>query len=165
MKKNVRLAFMVLVGGVFLTLMGCAAGDEQFTAETPAGFWVGLWHGVISVVTLIIGIFSDTVKVYETGNTGGWYDFGFLLGVICIWGGGGSATAHKKGCKRAKSDDQEWDEIGKKVEKKLKGKIRKWAEAEPDEDWDVVEEKAEQKLKKKIREWADEDDESGSKPA
>lgn len=164
MRKSVRLAAIAILAGVFLSLASCAAGDEQFTAEAPAGFWVGLWHGIISVVTLIIGIFSDTVKVYETSNTGGWYDFGFLLGVICIWGGGGSATAHKKGRKRSKCDDEEWEEIGRKVEKKFKRKIRQWAEAEPDEDWNVVEEKAEQKLKKKIREWAD-DDGTGSEPS
>jgi len=163
MRKSVRLASIVIIAGLFLLMMGCAAGDAQFTAEAAAGFWVGVWHGVISVVTLIIGIFSETVEVYETSNTGGWYDFGFLLGVICIWGGGGSCTAHQKCRKRAKHDDREWEEIGKKVERKLKRKFRQWAEAEPDEDWDVVEEKAEQKLKKKVREWAD-DDETESSP-
>ncbi|MDH5395384.1 MAG: hypothetical protein OEW97_03855, partial [Gammaproteobacteria bacterium] len=69
---------------VFLLLSACTAGDVRFTAtggEGPAGFLYGLWHGVISVITLIIHIFNETVHVYETNNVGGWYDFGFLLGV------------------------------------------------------------------------------------
>lgn len=136
-----------------LVLAGCAAGDERFTTETPAGFWMGLWHGAISFVTLIVGIFSDNVSVYEVDNTGGWYDFGFLLGVTCFWGGG-SHTYTRRTYRVRK--DKEWEEIGRKVETKLKRQIREWAEAEPDEDWKVVEAKAEQKLKRKVREWADE---------
>ncbi len=38
---------------------------------------------VISVM-LIVGIFSDSIDVYEVHNRGGWYDFGFLLGVTLI---------------------------------------------------------------------------------
>jgi len=86
---------------VALLLSACAAGDPRFTAETPAGFWIGLWHGIISVVTLVIGIFDDSVRVYETHNTGAWYDFGFLFGVIAIWGG----SSHQAGCRRRRSRD------------------------------------------------------------
>lgn len=71
-----------------LAVTGCIAGDAQFNAQDPAGFWMGLWHGIISVVTLIISVFNSSVEVYERDNTGAWYDFGFLLGVIAVWGGG-----------------------------------------------------------------------------
>ena len=47
----------------------------------PAGFWAGLWHGVISPVTFIVSLFNDDVAIYEVNNDGGWYDFGFLVGV------------------------------------------------------------------------------------
>jgi hypothetical protein len=148
-----RLSKVCLIVAIVL-LAGCAAGDPRFTASTPAGFWQGLWHGIISVITLIIGVFSDTVRVYEVQNTGGWYDFGFLCGVICIWGGGGAKGYHSRSVRR---DRQEWDEIGRKVEAKVKRKIRAWAEAEPDEEWNVVEAKAEEKLKARLREWAQKD--------
>lgn len=141
------LAFALLVGA-------CAAGDPRFTADAPAGFWQGLWHGIISVIMLIVGIFSDSARVYEVHNNGGWYDFGFLFGVICIWGGGGAKGYHRR---RSLREQQEWDEIGRKVEAKLKRKIRAWAEAEPDEEWNVVEAKAEEKLKRRLREWAQTD--------
>ncbi|MCW9015108.1 MAG: hypothetical protein OQL06_15180 [Gammaproteobacteria bacterium] len=143
---------------LLLLLTSCAAGDAQFTAESPAGFWFGLWHGVISFITLIIHLFNSGVSVYEVNNTGGWYDFGFLLGVICIWGGGGHVS-----CKSAanKKHDQEWEEIGDKVEIKVMSKLKEWAEDEEtkdnDEDWDEVKEKVEKKLKRKIREWAEKD--------
>ena len=77
---------------LLLLLTACTAGDVQFTAETPAGFWYGLWHGIISFISLIIHLFNDAVMVYEKNNTGGWYDFGFLLGVIIAIGG--SVRAH-----------------------------------------------------------------------
>lgn len=141
-----------------LLLTACAAGGEQFTQDQPAGFWYGLWHGIISVVSLIIHIFNDSVSVYETNNTGGWYDFGFLIGVISIWGGSshanGKSTANKK-------HKKECDEIGEKVEKKIMRKLKKWAEDEdgtdPAGDWDEISEKVEKKLKRKVRDWAEKD--------
>jgi hypothetical protein len=139
-----------------LLLASCTAGGDQFTTQSPAGFWYGLWHGVISFISLIIHLFNDNVMVYEKNNTGGWYDFGFLLGVVVVWGGGChySCKSSKK-----KKHDKEWDEIGDKVEKKIMLKLKKWAEDEegnePNVAWDDISEKVEKKLKRKIREWAE----------
>ena len=74
---------------------------------------------MISCITLVIGIFSDSVRVYEPNNTGGWYDFGFVLGVASVWGAG-----HRAGTTSRKRRDAEWEEIGRKVEAKLKRMIR-----------------------------------------
>ncbi|MBN1435771.1 MAG: hypothetical protein JW936_01740 [Sedimentisphaerales bacterium] len=147
------LVMLVVLGGL---VTGCAAGTGKYSGDEPAGFWVGIWHGVISVVTLIIHIFKDGVRVYEINNTGGWYDFGFLLGVICVWGGGSGVSCARS--KRRKKEDGEWDEVCSKVEKKIKRKMRDWAEAEPDEDWDEVEKKLEGKLRDKLRRWAESED-------
>ena len=54
-----------------------------------AGFWQGLWHGIIAPITFVVSLFSDSVHVYEVHNNGNWYNFGFLLGVATILGGGG----------------------------------------------------------------------------
>jgi hypothetical protein len=143
------LAVAALVGG-------CAAGTASFSAGQPAGFWAGLWHGAISVVTLIIHIFNSSVRVYEINNTGGWYDLGFLLGAICVWGGG--STAGCLGARRRPKEEAEWEEVGDKVEQKIKRKLRQWAEAEPGEDWDKVEQKLEHKLRDKLRKWAENED-------
>ena len=145
----------IFIISVFL-LTSCAAGDAQFTPQAPAGFWYGLWHGVIAVISLVIHLFNESVVVYETNNTGGWYDFGFLLGVICIWSGGSHATC--KSAERQKRDE-EWEEIADKVEIKVMRKLNEWADDEAntgsDKDWDEVGDKVEKKLKRIIRQWAE----------
>ncbi len=47
----------------------------------PAGFWAGLWHGIIAPLLFWISLLSPKIRVYETNNKGRRYDFGFLLGV------------------------------------------------------------------------------------
>jgi len=95
-----RLFFVSIVILAMLLLAGCAAGtnptvDVLDAAGKSAGFWLGLWHGVISCVTFIISLFSDNVNVYEVHNSGNWYDFGFMLGVSIIFGGGARAAKRK----------------------------------------------------------------------
>jgi hypothetical protein len=90
--KNTHLMHLVALGTIVLA--GCAAGDPRFTIDAPAGFFAGWWHGLIAFVTLVIGLFNDSVEVYERFNSGGWYDFGFLLGVGCCAGSG--HKTHKK---------------------------------------------------------------------
>jgi hypothetical protein len=95
------LCIVMLVVGLF----GCAAGTNSFVGTSreaqpqaaaepkPAGFWMGLWHGIITPVTFVISLFSRATQIYEVHNNGGWYDFGFLLGVSMIFGGGGGGAA------------------------------------------------------------------------
>ena len=61
-----------------------------------AGFWQGLWHGLISPFTFLISLFSDTVHIYEIYNNGGWYNFGFLLGASIIFGGSSGGAARRR---------------------------------------------------------------------
>jgi hypothetical protein len=151
--RQYRIFILILV---VLVLSSCTAGGDQFSQETPAGFWWGIWHGIISIISLVVHMFNENVAVYETHNTGGWYDFGFLAGVILVWGGG----CHMN-CKSGerKEAEKEWDEIGEKVEKKVMRKLQEWAQDEDtsvaDKDWDEIGEKVEKKLKRKIREWAE----------
>lgn len=58
----------------------------------PAGFWAGLWHGLIAPLVFIIGLFTTNIRVYETNNNGRWYDFGFLLGIGAFSGSTRRAT-------------------------------------------------------------------------
>jgi hypothetical protein len=81
-----------------LTLSACAAGPNAMvdTGPDPAGFWLGLWQGMISPITFLISLFTPEVNIYEVQNNGNWYDFGFMLGVVIAFGGGaggGSASA------------------------------------------------------------------------
>ena len=59
----------------------------QVVGAHPAGFWAGLWHGLIMPITFIVSLFDAGVRFYETNNNGKWYDFGFLIGVSGSFGG------------------------------------------------------------------------------
>lgn len=71
------------------------AGPNSKYAEAgakPAGFWAGLWHGLISPVTFFVSLFSAGVRIYEVKNNGRWYDFGFIIGASGAFGAGGSTA-------------------------------------------------------------------------
>lgn len=74
---RVLLALIALLGAGLL-LSSCAAGPNPVaeTGEDPAGFWLGLWHGIILPVAFVISLFTEGVNVYEVANNGNWYDFG-----------------------------------------------------------------------------------------
>jgi hypothetical protein len=88
MKPLLLLISLILLA---LLLSGCAAGPNT-AAHMPgpegkiAGFWLGLWHGVIAPVTFVISLFNQNVNVYEVHNNGGWYNFGFVLGAVVLAG-------------------------------------------------------------------------------
>ena len=53
----------------------------------PAGFWLGLWHGIISPITLIASFVSkQNVQMYEVHNEGVLYNLGFFLGLLVMPG-------------------------------------------------------------------------------
>lgn len=100
MKKNTWLGCVLLAA---LVLSSCAPGPNtvQKTADEQgriAGFWRGLWHGLISPITFIISVFSRKVNIYEVHNSGSWYNFGFVIGAGLFLQGGifGSRRARKK---------------------------------------------------------------------
>jgi polyferredoxin len=93
-RSRTALLALLLVGG--LALAACAAGPNNVaTVSAPhiAGFWFGLWHGIICPVTFIVSLFNDNVNIYDVHNNGNWYNFGFVLGVSIVFGGGSRASA------------------------------------------------------------------------
>ena len=91
LKRSLR--WVILALALVLVLAACTAGANP-NVDTPAsdgdvaGFWLGLWHGIIIPVTFIISLFTDNVNVYEIHNSGNWYDFGFVLGAGVFLGSG-----------------------------------------------------------------------------
>lgn len=67
----------------------------QVPGATPAGFWAGLWHGLISPITFLVSLLKPNVRIYETMNRGRWYDFGFIIGVSAAFGGGGTTIVYR----------------------------------------------------------------------
>jgi hypothetical protein len=150
-----RVLFVALAAAVLLVCAGCAPGTERF-ASSPAGFWAGLWHGLIMIITFIISLFTDNVRMYEPNNVGALYDLGFLLGAIISLGG-----CANKGCRRPKVKDRrekEWEEIGSRVEQKVRVGIQKWLEESETDDgeWEEVARKVEEKIKRELKNWVDE---------
>jgi hypothetical protein len=97
MRRALMLAAAALV---VVTMVGCAPGPNQLVdspdeAGEVAGFWKGLWHGVIAPITFVVSLFSDSVHIYEVHNSGNWYNLGFLLGMAIIFGGGGGGAGRR----------------------------------------------------------------------
>lgn len=85
---------------------GCAPGlNEQINTVNSegivAGFWRGLWHGLIAPITFVVSLFARNVQVYEVHNNGGWYNFGFLLGMSAVFG-------HRAARRAARRTRQSW---------------------------------------------------------
>ncbi|MCD4665476.1 MAG: hypothetical protein K8R68_09395 [Bacteroidales bacterium] len=155
MKSKKVIVFLGLVL-LLLIVAGCAPKNEMFISE-PAGFWAGLWHGLICGVTFIISLFTDTVSMYEVNNTGRWYDFGFLLGAIIVIGNGGVWGSCRNRIHKKSIREKEWEEIGSKVEEKVRTGIRNWVEESDrkDTDWEEIGKKVEEKIKQELKNWAE----------
>ena len=50
-----------------------------------AGILMGIWHGIISPVTLVVSFVNPNVQMYEVHNDGSQYNLGFLIGVAIVF--------------------------------------------------------------------------------
>ena len=50
-----------------------------------AGILMGIWHGFISPVTIVLSFINPDVQMYEVHNDGSQYNLGFFLGVIVLF--------------------------------------------------------------------------------
>lgn len=96
---------VIIILGVLLILIlffSCCAPGPNKMEKTPdqdgkiAGFWKGLWHGLIAPITFIISVFTKNVRFYEIHNNGTWYNFGFVLGAGLFLSGGILGKGKKK---------------------------------------------------------------------
>jgi hypothetical protein len=95
MKPSLILLLVVLLVGI---LAGCAPGPNQLQGTSSihdgaAGFWLGLWQGFIAPFVFLASLFERGLNVYEVHNNGAWYNFGYLIGLACFFGGGGNRAA------------------------------------------------------------------------
>ncbi|MGP1352699.1 MAG: hypothetical protein ACTS1Z_05195 [Parasphingopyxis sp.] len=85
---------LLAILGAALLLTACAAQQSGgAVAETAPGFWLGVWHGFIFPIAWIVSLFVDTVAIYAVPNNGGWYDFGYFVGIVFL---GVGARSSKK---------------------------------------------------------------------
>jgi hypothetical protein len=86
--RFVRLGFFIVLAA---SLLAACATQPTPSAYEPPGFLLGFVHGFISPFALIAELFTN-VRVYAFPNSGGWYDFGFMLGIGALGGGGSQAV-------------------------------------------------------------------------
>ncbi len=153
-RTRTRLAYGALLAIGALALAGCAAGPGGRWAPPDAeaaGFFVGLWHGILLLVSLVVSFFTDDVRIYEAHNTGIAYDIGFVLGVLAVYGNGIHLRfGHRKPQRSAE------DEVGERMKRRLEAKISRWIDDE--DEWKDLGEKLERKIKDRLRRWLAEDD-------
>ena len=77
-----------------LALAACVAGSAESHHAAGSGgvsqFVLGLWHGLIAPVTLLVEVVNRfapkalpwTAHLFEASNTGFLYDIGFYLGMV-----------------------------------------------------------------------------------
>lgn len=79
-------------------LAACATQVAGSVEPTAPGFLLGLWHGFIFPVAWFLSLIVPEVSIYAVPNNGGWYDFGYFLGVA-VFGigahGGGRKVVYR----------------------------------------------------------------------
>jgi hypothetical protein len=94
------VASLVVVLLLLRILAGCAPGSNQSKGTASehglAGFWLGIWQGFIAPFVFVASLFKTSLNIYEVHNNGAWYNFGYLFGLGCFFGGGGNCAAHRK---------------------------------------------------------------------
>jgi hypothetical protein len=90
----------ILMAAVLLIIAGCAGPNKLVgTPVDPAhgvcDFFCGFWHGIIIFFSFIGSLLDSTINIYEVHNNGGWYNFGFMLGIGALGGGASSSSKNK----------------------------------------------------------------------
>lgn len=86
-KKFLMLSIVLVSAFVFC---GCATQSFKNIGDLP-GFFKGLFHGFTILFSFIAGFFTD-YEIYAFPNSGAWYDFGYLIGVMSFFGGSGASV-------------------------------------------------------------------------
>lgn len=148
---------LVLLAVIVLALVfaaGCAPGNERWASvDNKAGFWAGLWHGLIIIVTFVVSLFTRDVGIYEANNAGWGYNIGFLLGCMISLGGGARAgTRHKR---RVKITAPDPDRVARRVERGVRDGLRRAfadrAESFSDSEWETLGHRIEERVREELR--------------
>jgi len=95
-----KVAALILVLLLLAILLGCVPGTNNMKGTAGdkvsiAGFWLGLWQGFIAPFVFVISLFKRDLNIYEVHNNGAWYNFGYLFGLSCFFGGSGNRVRRR----------------------------------------------------------------------
>ena len=84
--KYLKTAIAFLFIAILFSSCAKVTPIEECVFDDPYGFLGGLWHGIIAPISFVLSLFFDDIAMYAVNNTGGWYDFGFVLGAGILFG-------------------------------------------------------------------------------
>lgn len=79
-----------------LVLTSCIPGDGANNPNNIAGFFTGVWHGWMALISLAISFFKDGINIYEVYNNGFMYNLGYYMAIISGFWGLGFTRKNKK---------------------------------------------------------------------
>lgn len=81
-----------------MLLAACAHQVQSAVQPGAPGFLLGVWHGFIFPVAWGLSLIMPDVAVYAVPNNGGWYDFGYFIGIVFIGVGaqGGKRVVYRE---------------------------------------------------------------------
>lgn len=80
--KNLGYVLVAIV--IVVLFASCAPSQPQikeYLIGYQYGFFGGFWHGLIAPFSFIASLVNSDVSVWAINNNGGWYAFGFVLGI------------------------------------------------------------------------------------
>jgi len=79
-KETLIILFLLLI--CIPTITGAFTTDYEFSSYNSSGFFWGIWHGLLAPYSLIARWFINDIIMYAYPNSGWFYDFGFLIGLV-----------------------------------------------------------------------------------
>lgn len=84
--QKTTLALVLIIAAALIIIFPqealAFAQKYQYTDADPAGFFSGVWNGLLAPWALIAYWFIQDVVMYATPNIGWLYDLGFLIGIV-----------------------------------------------------------------------------------
>jgi hypothetical protein len=91
--KNKTLLILLFAFILMISLSSCA--PEGYTHK-EYGFFAGIWHGMIFIIALIGKLFGADIGLYAVHNSGFFYWFGYIIGILFLGGGGGGTVSRRR---------------------------------------------------------------------
>ena len=91
---NRTRAFTLILLALALTACIAKQGPGAVNPAGP-GFLQGVLHGFIFPVAWAVSLFTDKIAVYAVPNNGGWYNFGYFIGVVFLGVGARSSKRRR----------------------------------------------------------------------
>ena len=92
MTTRARAFYVLGLAAPMLVLSACARQSAAAVVAGSPGFLQGLWDGFVFPFAWVVSLFVPEVAVYAVPNNGGWYDFGYFLGIVVFGVGARGGT-------------------------------------------------------------------------